>query len=137
MDAVVAMMTTADDMLKTVSADTVFWFAIMFMWVCNFLLGRRISGDQIAMQWDSTGTPTWHAPKELALLVFVVFAFAVRFMIYRPTNLLSPDGVDRGTEIILDIAMVFSTAVIVGVHLLILLVAVITDRKKSKARDRI
>lgn len=64
------------------SADLVFWPIVALLAAGNLYFGPRIRSDQIAMQWGVDGRPTWHASKAVGLWGMVVFALAVRLLIW-------------------------------------------------------
>jgi hypothetical protein len=64
------------------AADYVFGAAIAVVIGCNLYFGPRIKRERVAMQWRSDGTPTWYAPKWVALWGMTAFMLGVRFMIW-------------------------------------------------------
>lgn len=78
------------------TADYVFWPALIFIIACNLYYGPRIASDRIAMQWELDGKPTWFAPKSVALWGMVAFVLAVRLltwaaMTYVPDHVNGPE----------------------------------------------
>ena len=67
---------------RTMMADYAFGLGIAFMIGCSLYFGPRIKSNRMAMQWRFDGKPTWHAPKLLGLWGLVVFAFAVRLLMW-------------------------------------------------------
>src|SRR5215204_5751327 len=64
------------------TADYVFWPAVLFMAGCNLYLGPRIKSDRMAMQWGFDGKPTWYAPKAIGLWSPLAIALGVRLLIW-------------------------------------------------------
>lgn len=80
------------------AADYVFGAAVALVVGCNLYFGPRIRRERVAMQWRTDGTPTWYAPKWMALWGMVLFMLAVRLIIglastYAPQNV---HGADLG-----------------------------------------
>jgi len=65
-----------------VPADYVFGFAVALVVALNLYLGPRIESARVAMQWGSSGEPTWYAPKWLAMWGMIAFMAAVRLFIW-------------------------------------------------------
>src|SRR5437763_418343 len=104
--------------MTMLSADYAFWPAVAFIVVVNLYYGPRIRRDRMAMQWGLDGSPTWYAPKAVALWGMVALALAVRLLIWAAMTY-AADKV-HGAEVGL---LLFSIIVMV-VHLLVLRVAV-------------
>ncbi len=64
------------------AADYVFGAAVALVIGCNLYFGPRIERERVAMQWRSDGTPTWYAPKWVALWAMVAFMLSVRLIIW-------------------------------------------------------
>jgi hypothetical protein len=95
-------------------ADYAFWPAVVFISGCNLYFGPRIRSDRMAMQWGFNGEPTWYALKAVGLWGMVVFALAVRLLLWAVSTYV-PEKV-HGAEIGL---LLFSVVVAV-VHMLTL-----------------
>ena len=96
------------------SADYVFWPAVTFIVVANLYYGARIKGDRVAMQWGLDGSPTWYAPKAIALWGIVGFALAVRLSIWVAMTYV-PDKVNGA-----EIGLLLFSIIVMAVHLLML-----------------
>ena len=93
------------------TADYVFWPAVVLIVLSSLYYGPRIKADRVAMQWGFDGKPTWHAPKLMALWGMVVFAVALRLLIWAAMTFI-PDRV-HGPEI----GLLVISIVLPAVHL--------------------
>jgi hypothetical protein len=64
------------------AADYAFGAAVAVVIACNLYFRRRIKSARVAMQWGFDGSPTWSAPKSLALWGTPVFMFAIRLLVW-------------------------------------------------------
>jgi hypothetical protein len=96
------------------AADYVFWFAIALIVGANFFYGPRIKGGRVPMQWSLSGSPTWSAPKLIALWGELVFALAVRLLIWAAMTY-TPDKV-HGAEI----GLLLFSIIVAATHLWVL-----------------
>jgi hypothetical protein len=64
------------------AADYIFWPAVALMAASNFYFSPRIGSGRMVMQWDFKGRPSWSAPKAVGLWGTVIFALAVRLLIW-------------------------------------------------------
>ena len=62
--------------------DYVFGIAIAIVIACSLYFGPRIKTARVAMQWGFDGSPTWSAPRSLALWGAPVFMLAIRLLIW-------------------------------------------------------
>jgi hypothetical protein len=90
------------------TAEYVFWIAVLVMAGCNLYFLPRITCDRIAMQWGLNGRPTWYAPKAVGLWGMVALALAVRLLIWAASTYI-PEKV-HGVEIGLSIGSVILLA---------------------------
>jgi hypothetical protein len=100
-----------------VPADYVFGFAIALVVGLNLYLGPRIQSERVAMQWGSTGEPTWYAPKWLAMWGMIAFMAAVRLFIWLASTY-APQHV-HGAEL----GIVIFSLIAAGSHLFVLMKA--------------
>jgi hypothetical protein len=98
-------------------ADYAFAAAIAFMVGCSLYFGPRIKSNRMAMQWGLDGKPNWYAPKPLGVWGLVVFAFAVRLLIWAAITFV-PEKV-HGAEA----GLAGASVIIAGAHLFTLLMA--------------
>jgi Protein of unknown function (DUF1648) len=97
------------------AADYLFGAAIVLMIASSLYFMPRIAQDRIAMQWGFDGKPTWFAPKPMGLWGLIVFALAIRAIIWAATTW-APHlvhGVDLGV-------MMMSVTLVIS-HLFVLL----------------
>jgi hypothetical protein len=100
------------------TADYAFGLAIVFMVGCSLYFGSRINGERMAMQWGLDGKPTWYAPKLLGVWGLVVFALAVRLLIWAAMTFV-PEKI-HGAET----GLLGASIIIAGSHLFALLMGV-------------
>ncbi|MFK4487729.1 hypothetical protein [Bradyrhizobium sp. USDA 336] len=98
-------------------ADYVFGFAIAAVVGLNLYLGPRIVSKRVAMQWSSSGEPTWYAPKWLAMWGMIAFMAAVRLFILLASTY-APQHV-HGAEL----GIVIFSLIAAGSHLFVLMKA--------------
>lgn len=99
------------EMLTMLGADIVFVAAVCFVVGCNLYFRRRIS-SRIAMQWDLAGTPTWYAPKWIALWTMPAFMVTARTLIwaamtFQPEKVHGPDVAVFGLSIVAAASHIF------------------------------
>lgn len=97
------------------AADTLFWPALAGIVLFNILFAPRIRASRVAMQWSLDGTPTWHAPKWLALVWPVLLLLLVRLIIwaamtYTPSLVHGP-----------DVGLALATIIIAAAHVFVLM----------------
>jgi hypothetical protein len=107
-------------------ADYAFGLAIAFMVGCSLYFGPRIKSNRLAMQWGLDGKPTWYAPKLLGVWGLVVFAFAVRLLIWACMTFV-PEKV-HGAEP----GLLAASIIIAGCHLYLLLMATRSDESVAE-----
>jgi len=100
-----------------VPADYVFGFAVALVVALNLYLGPRIESARVAMQWGSSGEPTWYAPKWLAMWGMIAFMAAVRLFIWLASTY-APQHV-HGAEL----GIVLFSLIAAGSHLFVLMKA--------------
>jgi hypothetical protein len=93
-------------------ADLIFWAAVAFLASCNLYFGPRIKSDRIAMQWGFDGESTWYASRAVGLWGIVVFALAVRLLIW-VTSTHAPARV-HGAEV----GLLLFSIIVAALHLL-------------------
>ena len=113
------------DPISEITADTIFCASIIIMSACNLYFGPRVASDRIAMQFDLRGNPTWFAPKGLALWGIVIFALAIRFLIWGLVNF-APDNVHG-----VNIGIAIASATNLVSYFIVLLVAMKTNPKRN------
>jgi hypothetical protein len=99
------------------AADYVFSAAVAVVVGCNLYFGPRITRERVAMQWRSDGTPTWHAPKWVALWAMVLFMLAVRLTIWLASTY-APQSVHGA-----DLGIVLFSVIVAAAHVLVLRMA--------------
>jgi hypothetical protein len=99
------------------AADYVFGAAVALVIGCNLHFGPRIKRERVAMQWRSDGTPTWDAPKWLALWGMVLFMLAVRLVIWLASTY-APQNV-HGAEL----GIVLFSVTVAAAHIFVLKMA--------------
>ncbi|QUS40934.1 hypothetical protein RPMA_20385 [Tardiphaga alba] len=97
------------------NADIVFCAAIAVMIVGSLYAAPRIVRDRIDMQWGLDGKPTWSAPKALDLWGVIVFALALRAVIWAAMTW-TPDRV-HGAEL----GIVLMSIIVALSHLYVLM----------------
>lgn len=102
---------------KLSGADYVFGAAVAVAVGCSFYFAPRIKTNRVTMQWRSDGTPTWHAPKWVALWGMVFFMLAVRLMIWLASSY-APQSV-HGAEL----GIVLFSATVTAAHIFVLKIA--------------
>jgi hypothetical protein len=98
-------------------ADYVFGAAVAVVVICNLYFGPRIKRERVAMQWRSDGTPTWYAPKWVALWGMVPFMLAVRLVIWL-ASAYAPQSV-HGAEL----GIVLFSVTVTAAHIFVLKMA--------------
>jgi hypothetical protein len=99
------------------AADYVFGAAVALVVGCNLYFGARIKRERLAMQWRSDGTPTWYAPKWVALWGMVLFMLAVRLIIWLASTY-APQSV-HGAEL----GIVLFSVTVAAAHIFVLKMA--------------
>ncbi len=99
------------------AADYVFGAAVALVVGCNLYFGPRIKRERLAMQWRSDGTPTWYAPKWVALWGMVLFMLAVRLIIWLASTY-APQSV-HGAEL----GIVLFSLTVAAAHIFVLKMA--------------
>jgi hypothetical protein len=64
------------------TAEIVFWTAIVAMIAATLYLAPRITRSRMAMQWGIDGRPTWTAPKWAGAWGLVAVALILRAIIW-------------------------------------------------------
>jgi hypothetical protein len=99
------------------TADIVFFAALIVMAGCNLYFAPRIKADRIGMQWGFGGTPTWYAPRLAGMWGPLGFAVLIRLVIWA-AQIYTPDKV-HGVEI----GLILFSAIILAVHVITLKIA--------------
>ena len=99
------------------TADYVFGAAVALIVGCNLYFGPRLRRERVAMQWRSDGTPTWHAPKRVALWGVVPFMLGVRLIIWL-ASAYAPQTV-HGAEL----GIVLFSVIVAAAHVFVLKMA--------------
>jgi len=99
------------------TADYVFGAAVALIVGCNLYFGPRLRRERVAMQWRSDGTPTWHAPKWVALWGIVPFMLGVRLIIWL-ASAYAPQTV-HGAEL----GIVLFSVIVAAAHVFVLKMA--------------
>jgi len=98
-------------------ADYVFGAALIGVISSNLYFGPRIAAKQLAMQWRLDGTPTWYAPKWIALWGMPAFMLIVRLVVWLGTTY-APKSVHD-----VDLGILIFAMTTAGAHLFTLMMA--------------